>query len=260
MYINDEGDLHVRVGPALQGHRGQLLAILAQCKVSSEYPMLVDGHELKVKDLIKEEMRTCYPRTELTFKLIGLMHYLDSNTQWVNDQGMQWNMRKLVAEELNQPIRGAACGGTHRLSGLTLAYKAREQRGEKVDGEYYQAKRFVTQHQLYAYRMQNRDGSFSTNWFQGREDQDDPDRKLKTTGHILEWLLYSATDRELKSSRTSRAVYFLSNLMYSNRYRDWEAGPLGHALHALVVYDRLMFSKYDEPGNAPVAIREALTK
>ncbi|QEG37337.1 hypothetical protein [Bythopirellula goksoeyrii] len=260
MYINDEGDLHVRVGPALQGHRGQLLAILAQCKVSSEYPMLVDGHELKVKDLIKEEMRTCYPRTELTFKLIGLMHYLDSNTQWVNDQGMQWDMRKLVAEELKQPIRGAACGGTHRLSGLTLAYKAREQRGEKVDGEYYQAKRFVTQHQLYAYRMQNRDGSFSTNWFQGREDQDDPDRKLKTTGHILEWLLYSATDRELKSSRTSRAVYFLSNLMYSNRYRDWEAGPLGHALHALVVYDRLMFSKYDEPGNAPVAIREALTK
>ena len=260
MYINDEGDLHVRVGPALQGHRGQLLAILAQCKVSSEYPMLVDGHEMKVKDLIKEEMSSCYPRTELTFKLIGLMHYLDSNTQWVNDQGMQWNMRKLVAEELNQPIRGAACGGTHRLSGLTLAYKARQARGESVDGEYLQAQRFVAQHQLYAYRMQNPDGSFSTNWFQGRENQDDIDRKLKTTGHILEWLLYSATDRELKSPRTTKAVYFLTNLMYTNRYHDWEAGPLGHALHALLVYDRLMYSKYDEPGSVPVAIRDSLKK
>ena len=259
MYVNDEGDLQVRVGPALQGHRGQLLAILAQSKVSSEYPMLVDGHEMKVKNLVRDEMATCYPRTELTFKLIGLMYYLDSNTQWVNDQGMAWDLRKLVSEEIRQPIRGAACGGTHRLSGLTLAYKTRQQRGEPVDGVYQQAQRFVAQHQLYAYRMQNPDGSFSTNWFQGRENKDDIDRKLKTTGHILEWLLYSATDRELKSPRTARAVYYLANLMYTNRYRDWEAGPLGHSLHALMLYDRMMFSQYDEPSNVPVAIRDSLT-
>ena len=256
MYVSDEGELEVRVGPALQGHRGQLLAILAQTRVSSEYPMLIDGHELKIKDLIKAEMKTCYPRTELTFKLIGLMHYLESDTQWVNDQGMNWNMRRLVAEELKQPIRGAACGGTHRLSGLTLSYQTRQARGEKVDGEYLQAQRFVAQHQLYAYRMQNPDGSFSTNWFQGPENKDDIDRKLKTTGHILEWLLYSATERELNSPRTTRAVVFLANLMQKNRYRDWESGPLGHAIHALLLYDRLMFSKYDEPAAMPVALRD----
>jgi hypothetical protein len=256
MHVDEEGELTVKVGPALQGHRGQLLAILAQAKVSSEYPMQVDGHEFMIKDLIRAEMETCYPRTELTFKLIGLMHYLDSETQWVNDQGMQWNMRKLVSEELKQPIRGAACGGTHRLSGLTLAYKARLARGESVDGEYAQAQRFVAQHQLYTFRTQNPDGSFSTNWFQGREDEEDIDRKLKTTGHMLEWLLYSSTDRELKSPRTTRAVYFLTNMMWQNRYRDWEAGPLGHAIHALVVYDRLMFSKYDSPGDSPMAIRD----
>jgi hypothetical protein len=256
MYVDDEGELNVRVGPALQGHRGQLLAILAQAKVSSEYPMRIDGHEFKIKDLIKAEMETCYPRTELTFKLIGLMYYLDSETQWVNDQGMQWNMRKLVTEEIRQPIRGAACGGTHRLSGLTLAYKTREARGESVDGEYAQAKRFVAQHQQYTFRTQNPDGSFSTNWFQGREDQQDIDRKLKTTGHMLEWLLYSSTDKELHNPRTTKAVNFLTSLMYQNRYRDWEAGPLGHAIHALMVYDRLMFSKYDIPGDMPMAIRD----
>jgi hypothetical protein len=260
MYVDEEGELNVKVGPALQGHRGQLLAILAQAKVSSEYPMQVDGHEFTIRDLIRAEMETCYPRTELTFKLIGLMHYLDSETQWVNDQGMQWNMRKLVSEELKQPIRGAACGGTHRLSGLTLAYKTRQARGESVDGEYAQAQRFVAQHQMYTFRTQNRDGSFSTNWFQGREDEEDIDRKLKTTGHMLEWLLYSSTDRELKSAGTTRAMYFLTNLMWQNRYRDWEAGPLGHAIHALVVYDRLMFSKYDAPGDSPMAIRDLTRK
>jgi hypothetical protein len=253
MYVNDEGELRVRVGPALQGHRGQLLAMLAQSKVSKDYPMRVEGHELTVSDLIEMEKRTCFPRSELTFKLIGLMHYLPSDSQWVNDQGMEWDMQKLISEELRQPVRGAACGGTHRLGGLTLAYKKREQRGEPVDGEYLRAKRFVAKYQQYAYRMQNSDGSFSTEWFRGPGNEDSIDRKLKTTGHLLEWLLYTATEKELKYSRTTRATNYLANIMYSNRNKDWEAGPLGHAIHALLLYDRLVFSPYDGQSEAPVA-------
>ncbi len=253
MYVNDDGELRVRVGPALQGHRGQLLAMLAQSRINENYPMLVEGHELKIADLIEMEKRTCYPRTELTFKLIGLMHYLDSDATWLNDQGMQWDIPRLISEELRQPVRGAACGGTHRLAGLTLAYKTRIKRGEPVDGEYLRAKRFVHRYQQYAYRLQNRDGSFSTEWFRGPGNEDSIDRKLKTTGHILEWLLYAATEKELKHWKTTKAVNYLSNIMYRNRYKDWEAGPLGHAIHALLVYDRLMFSPYDPPEVLPMA-------
>jgi hypothetical protein len=229
--------------------------MLAQSKVRQEYPMRVEGHDLTVADLIEMEKGTCYPRSELTFKLIGLMHYLPSDSQWVNDQGMEWDLSKLVSEELRQPIRGAACGGTHRLAGLTLAYKKREQRGEPVDGEYLRAKRFVTNYQRYAYRMQNRDGSFSTDWFKGPGDEKDVERRLKTTGHILEWLLYTATEKELKNSRTTRAANYLANIMYNNRNKDWEAGPLGHAIHAMLLYNRLVFSPYDSPGEAPLAGR-----
>ncbi len=253
MYVNDDGELRVRVGPALQGHRGQLLAMLAQSRINENYPMLVESHELKIADLIEMEKRTCYPRTELTFKLIGLMHYLDSDATWLNDQGMEWNIPRLISEELRQPVRGAACGGTHRLAGLTLAYKTRIKRGEPVDGEYLRAKRFVQRYQQYAYRLQNRDGSFSTEWFRGPGNEESIDRKLKTTGHILEWLLYAATEKELKHWKTTKAVNYLANIMYRNRYKDWEAGPLGHAIHALLVYDRLMFSPYDPPEVLPMA-------
>ena len=255
MYINDEEELRVRVGPALQGHRGQLLAMLAQSKVSPNYPMRVEGHDLTVADLIEMEKRTCFPRSELTFKLIGLTHYLPSDSRWMNDQGMEWNLRKLVSEELRQPIRGAACGGTHRLSGLTLAYKKREQRGEPVDGEYLRAKKFVAKYQQYAYRMQNPDGSFSTEWFRGPGNEESIDRKLKTTGHLLEWLLYTATEKELKYSRTTRAANYLANIMYNNRNKNWEAGPLGHAIHALLLYDRLVFSPHDDSDKAPLATK-----
>ena len=260
MYFNDDGDLRVRVGPALQGHQGQLLAMLAQSKVSEDYPMLVEEQEMKVADLIKMEMETCYPRTELTFKLIGLMHYLDSDATWMNDQGREWSLRKMIAEELKQPIRGAACGGTHRLSGLTLAYKTRRRRGESIDGEYLQAQRFIARHQQYAYRLQNRDGSLSTEWFRGPGDEDDLDRRLKTTGHLLEWLLYASTDKELYHWRTTKSVNYLANIMWNNRYKDWEAGPLGHAIHALLIYDRMVFAPYDEPSDLPMAFNPQQTR
>jgi len=253
MYVNDDSELRVRVGPALQGHRGQLLAMLAQSRINKNYPMLVEDHELKVADLIEMEKQTCYPRTELTFKLIGLMHYLGSDEKWLNDQGQEWGIPRLIKEEIRQPVRGAACGGTHRLSGLTLAYKTREKRGEPVDGQYLKAKKFVTRYQQNAYRLQNRDGSFSTEWFRGPGNEDSLDRKLKTTGHILEWLLYAASEKELKHWRTTKATNYLANIMYNNRYKDWESGPLGHAIHALLVYDRLVFSPYDAPNQSPIA-------
>ncbi|MCH2594791.1 MAG: hypothetical protein MKZ95_03095 [Pirellulales bacterium] len=255
MYVNDEGKLRVRVGPALQGHRGQLLAMLAQASVNRAYPMRVDEQDYVIADLIRMEMETCYPRTELTFKLIGLMHYLNSDTTWVNDQGMQWDIPRLISEEIRQPIRGAACGGTHRLSGLTLAYKTREKRGEPIDGEYLKAKKFVSRYQQYAYRLQNGDGSLSTEWFRGPGNEESIDRKFKTTGHILEWLLYAANEKQLHHWRTVKAVNYLANIMHNNRYKNWESGPLGHAIHALLLYNRLVFEPHDPPNTPTLAAK-----
>jgi hypothetical protein len=251
MYLNEEGDLRVKVGPALQGHYGQLLCLLAQGRVRSDYPLKVDGKDFTVADLIEMEKATCYPRTELTFKLIGLQRYLDLDAKWMNDQGMQWDFPTLLKEEMAQPVRTAACGGCHRLSGLVLTAKKRQRSGQPMTGAYAEAARFVANYQNYAYRLQNADGSFSTEWFKGPGAEEDVDRRLKTTGHQLETLLYAANDQQLTYYRTVKAVNYLSNIMWANRDRNWEAGPLGHAIHALVLYDRLVFAKYDAPDAAP---------
>lgn len=254
MYLNEDGDLRVKVGPALQGHHGQLLALLAQARVRSDYPLKVEGKDFTVNDLIEVEKLTCYPKTELTFKLIGLQRYLDINDTWVNDQGMQWDFPKLIAEEMAQPVRTAACGGTHRLAGLALAVKKRKAAGLPIDGQYAAAQKFVANYQNYAYRLQNSDGSFSTDWFKGSAADPDIDRRLKTTGHQLELMIYAGSEEQLQYYRTVRAVNYLANIMHANRTRDWEAGPLGHAIHALVLYDRLAFGPYDaSPESVPVA-------
>jgi hypothetical protein len=254
MYLNEDGDMRVKVGPALQGHYGQLLALLAQARVRSDYPMRVEGKDFTVADLIEMEKVTCYPKTELTFKLIGLQRYLDINAQWMNDQGMQWNFPTLLREEMNQPVRTAACGGAHRLGGLILTVKKRQRSGLPVDGEYAAAQKFVANYQNYAYRLQNADGSFSTEWFKGPGAEQDIDRRLKTTGHQLEFLIYAANDEQLTYYRTVKAVNYLANIMWANRGRDWEAGPLGHAIHALVLYDRLVFAPYDDQPTQPGSV------
>jgi hypothetical protein len=246
MYLNEDGDMRVKVGPALQGHHGQLLALLAQARVRADYPMKVEGHDFTVADLIEMEKSTCYPKTELTFQLIGLQRYLDIDAKWTNDQGMAWDFPTLLREEMRQPVRTAACGGCHRLAGLILTVKKRERSGKPVDGEYAAAKKFVANYVNYAYRLQNSDGSFSTDWFKGPGAEEDIDRRLKTTGHQLEFLIYAAEQNDLNNFRMVRAVNFLSNTMWANRGRDWEAGPLGHAIHSLVLYDRLAFAPYDD--------------
>lgn len=246
MYVTKEDELRAKYGVSLQGHMGQFLAMLAQCKVSPDYPVRVDKHDLTVQDLIQAEMDTCYPKHELTFKLIALMHYLDSDTTWINDQGQEWSISRLIHEELEQPIRGAACGGTHRLGGLSLAARTRVSRGEPLDGEFARAAEYVKKYHEYAFRFQNRDGSLSTNWFRGRGDERDIDRRVKTTGHTLEWLCYSLDDDELRDWRTFRAVYYLTNLLYSNYNHEWEVGPVSHALHALILYDERVFQPYDD--------------
>ena len=255
LYLNQDGDLRVKVGPALQGHHGQLLALLAQARVRADYPMKVEGRDFTVSDLIEMEKLTCYPKTELTFKLIGLQRYLEMDARWLNDQGMQWDFPRMLREEMAQPVRTAACGGTHRLSGLILTVKKRQRLGLPIDGDYAAAQKFVANYQNYAYRLQNDDGSFSTEWFKGPGAEADIDRRLKTTGHQLEFLIYAAEEEQLTHFRMVKAVNYLTNIMWANRTRDWEAGPLGHAIHALVLYDRLVFEPHDQ-GTSPAAVAQ----
>ena len=258
MYVTPEGELRAKQGAGLQGHLGQLLAMLAQCRVSPDYPIVVGEHDFTIRDLIEVEKKTCYEKTELTFKLIGLMHYLDSDSKWVNDQGMEWDIPKLIREELAQPIRGAACGGTHRLSGLSLAARTRVRRGEPLDGEFARANEFVEKYHNYAFQLQNSDGSLSTDWFHGKGDEDDIDRRVKTTGHILEWLCYSLSDDQLKSNRVFAATNYLATLLYSNYDKEWEKGPVNHAIHALRLYDERMLQPYDNAENVASQNRPAL--
>jgi hypothetical protein len=235
-------------GVGVQGHDGQFLAILAQSRVPATYPLSVGDRQFTVADLVESEKLGCRRDMELTFKLIGIVHYQPSDTRWKSGSGEDWDVPKLIHEEIAKPIHGAACGGTHRLMGLSYAVRMREKRDEPVDGEFARAQQYIRDYHRYTFGLQNDDGSFSTAWFKGRESRADEARRVQTTGHILEWLSFSLADGELRDERTVRAVAYLVGVLDRGRERTWDIGPLGHALRGLSVYDRRVFQPYDDSG------------
>ncbi len=246
LFYTQGGKLQARIGPGVQGHAGQYLAMLAQSRVKANFPIKVDTEDFTVADLIEHEKLTCRPNTELTFKLIALTHYLRSDESWTSNDGQSWDIPRLIKEELNQKIVGAACGGTHRLMGFSYAVRKREQRGEVIEGQWLRAKKFLESYHAYTFRLQNPDGSFSTEWFVGRADNGPPGRRLETTGHITEWLSYSLSKEELTSPEMVKSVSYLTKLLYEHRNTKWNIGPMGHGLHALATYDERVFG--GEPG------------
>ncbi|HAA67609.1 MAG TPA: hypothetical protein DCE55_00565 [Planctomycetaceae bacterium] len=247
LFTRKRGRLGANVGPGFQGHDGQFLSMLAQSKVGRNYGLKVNGANFDVMDLVEYEQRTCRSGAELTFKLIGLSHYLPSDEEWENERGEVWDIPRLIEEELAQSVVDAACGGTHRIMGLSYAIYKRARRKEPFVGAWSRAKEYIEEFQDYTFTLQNRDASFSTNWFTGRGRDRDINRRMETTGHILEWLIFSLPQQDLLQPRVTRAVDYLTELMLQNRDHDWEIGPRGHALHALALYDERVFGS--KPGD-----------
>jgi hypothetical protein len=249
----NRGKLDASRGVGLQGHGGQFLAILAQSHVKSDFPLRVEGKNFTLQNLIEREMETCVAGEELTFKLIALMHYLDPDATWTTPDGEKWSIERLVREELKAPIRGAACGGTHRLMGYSYAVNKRIQRGKPITGDYKRAQKYLQDYHRYTFSLQNPDGSFSTAWFERKANEQSIDRKLKTSGHILEWITFSLSDDELRDPRMTKAVDFVASLMLNNDKHTWEIGPQGHALHALLMYEGRVFKNVVPLKQAPLA-------
>jgi hypothetical protein len=255
MLYLDRGKPAARQGVGVQGHHGQFLAILGQSKVMRDFPVRVSGQDFTLEDLIETEKLGCLAGTELTFKLIALAHYLDSDATWKNFAGQDWSIPRLIQEEIKQPIRGAACGGTHRLMGLSYAVRKRQQKGGAIEGQFLRAQKYTNDYHQYTLSLQNPDGSFSTEWFSGRGNRLDTPRRLQTTGHILEWMAYSMTPEMLQDPRLVKAADYLSGILLNGQGNSWEIGPLGHALHALALYNERVFKAQENAAQQTVAQR-----
>ncbi|MHC4176251.1 MAG: hypothetical protein ACYSWU_02025 [Planctomycetota bacterium] len=243
-----EGHIAPRIGYGRQEHPSQLLAVLALACVKTTYPMRVGEDVRTVADLVEYEKLSCRLGTDQSLKLIGLTYYMGDEVTWENSLGQQWSVERIIKNELDQPIFGAVCGGTLRLMGLGYALARREKQGQPLEGEYARARRFLDEYQDYALKLQNSDGSWGPRFLAAKGTSRNQASQLRSTGHVLQWLVMSLPEDRLDDPRVVRSVEYVNRLLTGQRYRrntrslsTREIGSVMHALHALVVYDERLF-------------------
>jgi len=180
--------------------------------------------------------------------------YRPVDYKWTSREGEEWSVERLVAMDAGFGVKeDASCGGTHRLSALTLAVTRFMQETNtppnKLTGGWKKAEDLIQDSLKKARAYQQPDGSFSANLFVRPCSSPEVDTTLHSTGHTLEWLAVALTDQQLREPWVTAAVNRLCQLLEDNANRPLDCGALYHAARGLKLYRERRFGPRD--GSSP---------
>jgi hypothetical protein len=244
-FIPTRHGLDVRIGPQFvgQGHQDQFVAEMVQWGLAPETKFTVHGKEYTFADFLNHsKMRTSVKSgQELSWAIIIIGQFSGTDATWTNEEGDKLRFEDVLRYELNEPIDSAACGGTHRLFGLTWVYHLHLQRGGKTEGVWNDVAEKLTRYQGLARKYRNPDGTFSTKFLAGPGNVRDVQLRISTTGHVFEWLTLTLTDAELRAPWVQESANALSLLILDSQGSPIEGGALYHATHGLHIYHDRVF-------------------
>ncbi len=239
-----------------QGHSDQWFAVLAQCELAGDQPIKLGNRQFSMADFVRQ-VEWDVPRNleqEFSWTLIGLCSYRPTSHQWTAGDGKSWSIERLMEIELEQELSTSACGGSHRLIGMTMALNAHLANEGELKGIWQQADEKIAQSIETARRFQNPDGSFSAHYFAKRGGiTSDLAEDLGVTGHTLEFLSLAMTDEQLRRPWVKRSAWHLAKLFEKTQELDLECGALYHAAHGLALYRLRMFGPRDYSEGSSVA-------
>jgi hypothetical protein len=245
-FIPTKDGLDVETGVQMfvsQGHQDQFVAEMAQHAVPADRKFVVDGRDYTFMDFVRhtKQRARVTANQELSWAILVLGQYLGTDLEWTNSAGEKLRFEDLVRYEVNQPVEEAACGGTHRLFGLSWVYHLHLRKGGQTTGVWKDLAAHVEKYQKTARQLQNPDGSFSTSFFRGPGRATDMQLRINTTGHTLEWLALSLPDQELRAPWVENAVNALTLMILEIQGQPMEGGTLYHAVHGLLIYYSRVF-------------------
>jgi hypothetical protein len=255
-FIPTRDGLDVRSGPQYvgQGHQDQFIAEMAQWGMPADRKFLVHGKEYHFSDFIRHAQARAQTNAnqELSWAVLIIGQYLGTDVRWTNHVGQALHFEDLLRYELDQPIESAACGGTHRLFGLSWVYHLHLQKGRPVTGVWQEVAEKTERYQKIARKFQNPDGSFSTKYLSGPGNAPDPQLRIGSTGHVLEWLALALPSEELRASWMQEAANALALMILDSQGRPIEGGALYHAAHGLHIYHDRVFGPGPFKGARPL--------
>jgi hypothetical protein len=238
-----------------QGHQDQFIAEMAQWNMPADRCFTINGKDYTFQNFIDWcQLRAStkeMPPQELSWAIVIIGQYKGTNVRWKNNRGEELTYEDVVRHELDADVLHAACGGTHRLFGLTWAYHLHLQNGGKKEGIWLDVEKKIANYMQQAHKDQNPDGSFSTEFFRGKASAADPQLRLNTSGHIFEWLSLAMTAGELRQGWMQDAANRLALMIFDIQNSPMEGGTLYHAVHGLLMYYARVYNTKDLDPNLP---------
>ncbi len=220
------------------------------------------GKDFRIYDMVKRTMFDCFDGKEASWTIIALTTHLNPIEQtWVARDGNQWTVERLVAQEAGpiydedagqDLIFNGACGGTHRLIGLSIALNnyRRQYPDKELTGGWLAAQKRITWAISQARANQQPNGAFSTAFFMRPANSANVDEHLAATGHTLEFLSFALTKEQLQERWVQRAAAYMCRLLERTKGIDLECGALYHAAHGLVLYRTRVYGPREETAAA----------
>jgi len=223
---------------AFEGHPTQFLGYMCMADLPLDYKFITaDGSPITVREIVNDAKMQLREGPEVTWSLWALAHYLPPDSEWINAYGEAWSIERMVQIQTHESVLNAACGGTHGLFVLAYARNRYIATKKPLRGIWLEADQKIQRFVQEAKSMQNSDGSFSADYFQGRRRDPDFTKRLPANGHMLEWLMVALPQTELKAEWLRRGVESVADDLYTNRKVAVDCGPLYHAVDALNLYN-----------------------
>ncbi|QDT54031.1 hypothetical protein Pan44_20580 [Caulifigura coniformis] len=235
-----------------EGHVNQFLSLLTMSNLPLDHKFGVAGGKgyVTMAEMVRHAQMMVNANEEISWTLWFLTHYLEPDAVWTNHNGERWGMEKLVAMQTGQNVTTAPCGGTHGLFALAYARNSYLQKHGKVTGTWLQADQKIQRYIAEASSGMNADGSFSSAFFrEPKQHTDDPTDRLKSSGHMLEWLMMAVPQQDLKQNWVRYGVYRVAVDLIQFSNQEIDPGPLYHAVHAITLYRERVTPKQITPQN-----------
>jgi hypothetical protein len=238
-----------------QGHEDQWMGYLALSGVPSSERVKVAGQWYTMGDMLTEAQWDIRKDMEKTWTLKALSSYLPSDTKWTASDGKEWTVEEVVADEAAADLNESACGGSHRLTGLSTAVQHHLAEGGQLTGGWKAAQDKIAWATKTAHDFQQPDGCFSSMYFQRAAGSPDVGERIGTTGHTFEFLAVSMSDEQLREPWMTRAAVALCDMLDETRELPVECGKLYHAARGLKVYRTRRFG--EPPATSPATTADA---
>ncbi len=221
-----------------QGHVDQWIAICAMAELPGSDEVVIDQETYTLKDWAEQARMdaSSNPLNEFSWSLIALTYYFPDDAQWVASDGSTWSWERMVAQEVQYDLNLSACGGAHRLVGLTLALQAKRRLKLPDSQAWDDARRIVERSIADIESMRNGDGSLSSHFLERPGCSRDLAATLASTGHLFEFLANALEDSQLHEPWVKAAAARLCEIFEATRDVDLDCGACYHALNGLRVY------------------------